>query len=104
MRLAILTFVVGALATHSARAASNLKFLPSIEAFFFHDGNVSVTGSNATSDQVGRLQANLDLQSRSPTTRWDFGYSIYHENFKEESTLDNTGMWRTREELVLPRL
>ena len=85
--------MVAALASPSARAASNLQFLPSIEAFFFHDGNVAVTGSNATSDQVGRLQANLNLQSRSRTTQWDFGYSIYRENFKDLSELDNTGMW-----------
>ena len=93
LRLAILVLVVGALAPHSARAASNLKFLPSLEAFFFHDGNVRVTGADATSDQVARLQANLDLESRSPTTTWEFGYSIYRENFADNSELDNTGMW-----------
>ena len=93
LRLVILILVVGTLAPRSARAASNLQFLPSLEALFFHDGNVNVTGADPTTDQVARLQANLDLQLRSQTTRWDFRYSIYRENFSDLSELDNTGMW-----------
>jgi len=91
-RLGAAALAVCALAPSPARAAAKVEFLPSVEAFFFRDGNPNVIGT-AEAEGVARTQLNLDLESRSRTDTWDLNYSIYREVYVDESDLDNTGMW-----------
>jgi len=91
-RLGGAALVVCALAPSPARAAAKVEFLPSVEAFYFRDGNPNVIGVSEA-ENVARTQLNLDLESESPTTQWLFNYSIYREVYVDVSDLDNTGMW-----------
>lgn len=85
-------FGAAALAPFQARAAAKVQFLPSVEAFYFRDGNPNVIGVSEAED-VARTQLNLDLESESRTDTWHFNYSIYREVYVDVSDLDNTGMW-----------
>ena len=71
--------------------ASDFVFSPTLELFLFKDGNPNVVGSDPVSQDVARAQLGLEFGTLTPRTKWELDYFLFHENYRDEQVLDNTG-------------
>jgi len=89
----LLGIVLGAAATALAPGARAVDYVfsPTLDLFLFKDGNPRVVGEDAVSQDVARAQLGLAFETLTPRTEWGLDYRLYHEKFRDDTILDNTG-------------